>query len=235
MWRFPGTYLWPFYGWSFPKGDLEGWFWQWVESLLTDTLGLLPGDNRRVYSPMLFWEVGLSKADRKICGHRKNRTARRKVRAGKKRRPSCVISSPSAPDANKMTLRSKAMKRSCSQNVPLAKYSLREEATSGSRLLRNWAGARSRDNPEVIFRKAGVLSPAFVICLGKEAILYAPNLASLRVPPGPVHRQPPRGSRRPASRSLPHGRLRQRRATPGCAVRPVNTTGFLEDSLISFC
>jgi len=36
MWRFPGTYLWPFYGWSFPKGDPEGWFWQWVESLLTD-------------------------------------------------------------------------------------------------------------------------------------------------------------------------------------------------------
>ena len=26
MWRFPGTYLWPFYGWSFPKGDPEGWF-----------------------------------------------------------------------------------------------------------------------------------------------------------------------------------------------------------------
>ncbi len=36
MWRFPGTYLWPLYGWSFPKGDPEGWFWQWVESLLTD-------------------------------------------------------------------------------------------------------------------------------------------------------------------------------------------------------
>ncbi|MEW6425296.1 MAG: metal-dependent hydrolase [Bacillota bacterium] len=24
MWHFPGTYLWPFYGWSFPKGDPEG-------------------------------------------------------------------------------------------------------------------------------------------------------------------------------------------------------------------
>jgi len=36
MWRFPGTYFWPFYGWSFPKDDPEGWFWQWVESFLTD-------------------------------------------------------------------------------------------------------------------------------------------------------------------------------------------------------
>jgi len=31
-----------YYGWSFPKGDPEGWFWQWVESLLTDP---------RVYGP----------------------------------------------------------------------------------------------------------------------------------------------------------------------------------------
>ena len=42
MWRFPGTYFWPFYGWNFPKGDPEGWFWLWVESLLTDPRVYVP-------------------------------------------------------------------------------------------------------------------------------------------------------------------------------------------------
>jgi len=42
MWRFPGTYLWPFYGWNFPKGDPEGWFRQWVENLLTDPWVYVP-------------------------------------------------------------------------------------------------------------------------------------------------------------------------------------------------
>ncbi|MEW5898539.1 MAG: hypothetical protein AB1652_05100 [Bacillota bacterium] len=42
MWRFPGTYLCPFYGWSFPKGDPKGWFWQWVSSLLTNPWVYVP-------------------------------------------------------------------------------------------------------------------------------------------------------------------------------------------------
>lgn len=42
MWCLPETYLWPFYGWSFPKGNPEGWFWQWMESLLTDPGVCLP-------------------------------------------------------------------------------------------------------------------------------------------------------------------------------------------------
>lgn len=42
MWRFPKTYLWPFYGWYFPKEDPEGWLKQWVESLLTNPEVYIP-------------------------------------------------------------------------------------------------------------------------------------------------------------------------------------------------
>jgi len=42
MWRFPGTYLWPFSGWSFPKGDPEGWLWQWLSSLATNPWVYIP-------------------------------------------------------------------------------------------------------------------------------------------------------------------------------------------------
>jgi len=42
MWLYPETYFWPLCGWSFPKGDPEGWFWQWVSSLLTDPWVYVP-------------------------------------------------------------------------------------------------------------------------------------------------------------------------------------------------
>jgi len=42
MWEHPETYLWPAYGWSFPKGNPEGWFWQWIETLLTNPWVYIP-------------------------------------------------------------------------------------------------------------------------------------------------------------------------------------------------
>jgi len=36
MWLFPKTYLWPVYGWSFPEGAPEDWFWLWIQELLTN-------------------------------------------------------------------------------------------------------------------------------------------------------------------------------------------------------
>jgi len=48
MWLFPKTYLWPVYGWSFPKGTPEDWFWLWIQELLMYSYmkiltGLRPG------------------------------------------------------------------------------------------------------------------------------------------------------------------------------------------------
>ncbi|RJQ29636.1 MAG: metal-dependent hydrolase [Peptococcaceae bacterium] len=42
MWFDPETYLWPAYGWGFPKGDPEGWLSHWLESLLTDPWVYVP-------------------------------------------------------------------------------------------------------------------------------------------------------------------------------------------------
>jgi len=57
MWRFPKTYLWPFYGWSFPKGDPEGWFWQWAESLLTDPWVCVPEIIGAVFTLYFFFTL----------------------------------------------------------------------------------------------------------------------------------------------------------------------------------
>jgi len=41
MWRFPETFLWPVFGWGFPKGDPENWLRLWV-NLLTDPWYYVP-------------------------------------------------------------------------------------------------------------------------------------------------------------------------------------------------
>jgi membrane-bound metal-dependent hydrolase YbcI (DUF457 family) len=41
MWCFPETFLWPVYGWSFPKGDPENWLRLWA-NLLTDPRYYIP-------------------------------------------------------------------------------------------------------------------------------------------------------------------------------------------------
>lgn len=35
MWLVPGTYLWPLYGWAFPRGNAGDWLERWLENLLT--------------------------------------------------------------------------------------------------------------------------------------------------------------------------------------------------------
>ncbi len=42
MWLLPQTFLWPMYGWGFAKGDPDGWFWQWIETLLTKPHVFIP-------------------------------------------------------------------------------------------------------------------------------------------------------------------------------------------------
>lgn len=41
MWLYPGTFLWPAYGWAFPKGNPENWLQLWL-SLLSEPGYLLP-------------------------------------------------------------------------------------------------------------------------------------------------------------------------------------------------
>ena len=42
MWLFPGTFLWPAYGWSFPKGHPENWLQLWFNSLIHNLLVYVP-------------------------------------------------------------------------------------------------------------------------------------------------------------------------------------------------
>ncbi len=42
MWRTPTTFLWPLYGWGFPKDDIEGWMPGMFESLLTESTAYVP-------------------------------------------------------------------------------------------------------------------------------------------------------------------------------------------------
>lgn len=42
MWRYPATFLWPLYGWGFPPGLPEEWFWQWLAGLLHDPSVYVP-------------------------------------------------------------------------------------------------------------------------------------------------------------------------------------------------
>lgn len=42
MWLYPETFLWPAYGWGFPKGDPEGWLQLWLGNLLTDPWVYVP-------------------------------------------------------------------------------------------------------------------------------------------------------------------------------------------------
>jgi hypothetical protein len=42
MWLFPGTFLWPAYGWGFPEGTLQNWLLHWMQSLLTDPYVYVP-------------------------------------------------------------------------------------------------------------------------------------------------------------------------------------------------
>jgi len=42
MWLFPSTFLWPAYGWGFPKGNAEAWLEYWIKSLLTNPIVYLP-------------------------------------------------------------------------------------------------------------------------------------------------------------------------------------------------
>lgn len=42
MWRIPQTFLWPAYGWSFARGEPEGWLLMWLEKLSTNPGIFLP-------------------------------------------------------------------------------------------------------------------------------------------------------------------------------------------------
>jgi len=42
MWRHPATFLWPLYGWGFPRGHPEGWFLQWLAGLLHNPAVYVP-------------------------------------------------------------------------------------------------------------------------------------------------------------------------------------------------
>jgi len=42
MWLFPATFLWPAYGWAFPKGDVEHWLAHWIKSLMTNPYVYVP-------------------------------------------------------------------------------------------------------------------------------------------------------------------------------------------------
>lgn len=42
MWLFPGTLLWPAYGWSFPKGHPENWLQLWFNNLVHNPLVYVP-------------------------------------------------------------------------------------------------------------------------------------------------------------------------------------------------
>ncbi|MTI83720.1 MAG: metal-dependent hydrolase [Firmicutes bacterium] len=42
MWFSPANLFWPLYGWSFPKGNPEGWMQLWLNNLLSNPLVFVP-------------------------------------------------------------------------------------------------------------------------------------------------------------------------------------------------
>lgn len=42
MWLFSATFLWPAYGWGFPKDNAEDWLAHWIESLITNPYVYVP-------------------------------------------------------------------------------------------------------------------------------------------------------------------------------------------------
>lgn len=42
MWLLPETFLWPAFGWSFPKGEPEGWLLMWLKELSANSGIFLP-------------------------------------------------------------------------------------------------------------------------------------------------------------------------------------------------
>ena len=42
MWLYPGTWLWPLYGWGFPPGEPEVWLQLWLTNLFTDPAVFVP-------------------------------------------------------------------------------------------------------------------------------------------------------------------------------------------------
>jgi hypothetical protein len=74
-----GNLLLAFLRLEFPKRQPGGLVLAVGEQSFDKSMGLCTGDNRRFYSPLLFWEVGLSKADPNIYSNRKDRTVKRRL------------------------------------------------------------------------------------------------------------------------------------------------------------
>ncbi|MCF8011876.1 MAG: metal-dependent hydrolase [Clostridiales bacterium] len=59
MWRSPDTFLWPLYGWRFPRGVPENWIDQWIQNFLNNPFVFVPEITGGVF--LLFFLAAVSR------------------------------------------------------------------------------------------------------------------------------------------------------------------------------